>query len=98
MENCLADPGCNAATFASRDQSCWLKKNVPAATPRTGVTSFVRQKDGAAGPLTAAATQAVTSVPAGSPAPVATKKSPGFAWPAAAIGSLGVLVLLRKAA
>ncbi len=98
MENCLGQPECNAATFVLRDQSCWLKKNVPVATPRTGVTSFVRQKDGAAGPVTAAATQAGTAAPAGSPAPVATKKSPGFAWPAAAIGCLGVLALLRKAA
>ena len=98
MENCLDQPECNAATFASRDQSCWLKKNVPVATPRTGVTSFVRQKEGAAGPVTPSATQAGTAAPAGTPAPVATKKSPGFGWAAAAIGCLGVLVTLRKAA
>ena len=97
MENCLADPGCNAATFASRDQSCWLKKNVPVATRRTGVTSFVRQKEGAAGPVVASATQAGAAAPAGTPAPAATKKSPGFVWPVAAIGCLGVLAFLRKA-
>ena len=98
MENCLDQPECNAATFASRDQSCWLKKNVPAATPRTGVISFVRQKEGAAGPVTASATQAGTAAPAGTPAPAATKKSPGFGWAAAAIGCLGVMAFLRKAA
>ena len=97
MENCLDQPECNAATFASRDQSCWLKKNVPVATQRTGMISFVRQKDGAAGPVTASITQAVPADPAGTPAPAATKKSPGFAWPAAAIGCLGVLAVLRKA-
>jgi hypothetical protein len=98
MENCMGQPECNAATFASRDQSCWLKKNVPVATQRTGVTSFIRQKEGAAGPVTASATQAGTAVPPGSPAPVATKKSPGFEWVAAVIGCLGVLAFIRKAA
>jgi len=98
MENCLGQPECNAATFASRDQSCWLKKNVPVATQRTGVTSFVRQNEGAAGPVTVLATPAGTTGPAGSPAPVATKKSPGFGWAAAAIGCLGVLAVIRKEA
>ena len=98
MENCLADPGCNAATFAARDQSCWLKKNVPVATPRNGVTSFVRQKAGAAGPVTASVTQATAAAPAGTPAPAPTKKSPGFGWIAAAAGCAGVLALFRKAA
>ena len=98
MENCLGEPECNAATFAPHDQSCWLKKNVPVATQRTGMTSFIRQKEGASGPVTASVTQAVTAAPAGTPAPAATTKSPGFAWPAAAIGCLGVLALLRKAA
>jgi len=98
MENCLGQPECNAATFASRDQSCWLKKNVPAATQRTGMTSFIRQKEEATGPVTASATQAGTAAPAGTPAPAATKKSPGFAWAGTAIGCLGVLALRRKAA
>jgi alpha-2-macroglobulin len=97
MENCLGQPECNAATFASRDQSCWLKKTVPVATQRTGVISFVRQKEGAAGPVTSSATQAGIAAPAGSPAPAATKKSPGFGWAAAVSGCLGVLVILRKA-
>jgi hypothetical protein len=98
MENCLGLPECNAATFASRDQSCWLKKNVPVATQRSGMTSFLRQKEGAAGPVTASATQAGTAAPAGTPAPAATRKSPGFGWAAAAIGCLGVLAFIRKAA
>lgn len=98
MENCLDQPECNAATFALRDQSCWLKTNVPAATQRTGVTSFVRQKEGATIPVTVSATQAGTAVPAGTPAPAATKKSPGFVWSVTAIGCLGVLAFLRKAA
>jgi hypothetical protein len=98
MENCLSQASCNAATFASRDNSCWLKEKVPVATQRSGMTSFLRQKEGAAGPVTASATQAGTAALAGTPAPVATKKSPGFEWPAAAIGCLGVLALLRKAA
>jgi hypothetical protein len=98
MENCRDQPECNAATFASRDQSCWLKKNVPVATHRTGVTSFVRQKEGASGPVTVLATPAATAAPAGTPLPAATKKSPGFGWAVAAIGCAGVLVFLRKAA
>jgi hypothetical protein len=98
MENCLADPRCNAATFAARDNSCWLKENVPVATQRTGATSFLRQKEGASGPVTASSTQAGAAAPAGTPAPAATKKSPGFEWTVAAIGCLGVLALLRKAA
>jgi len=98
MENCLNQASCNAATFAARDNSCWLKEKVPVATQRTGMTSFIRQKEGAGGPVTASATQAGTAAPAGTPAPVATKKSPGFGWAAAAIGCLGVLVILRKAA
>ena len=98
MENCLNQASCNAATFAARDNSCWLKEKVPVATQRNGMTSFIRQKEGAGGPVTASATQAGTAAPAGTPAPVATKKSPGFGWAAAAIGCLGVLVILRKAA
>ena len=98
MENCLNLASCNAATFASRDNSCWLKENVPAATQRSGATSFIRQKEGASGPVTAMATQAGVAVPAGTPAPAATKKSPGFGWAAAAIGCLGVLAILRKGA
>jgi PAN domain len=98
MENCLNQPACSAATFAARDQSCWLKEKVPVATQRSGMTSFVRQKEGAAGPVTASATQAGIAAPAGSPVPVATKKSPGFGWAAAAMGCLGVLAFLRKAA
>ncbi len=98
MENCLKQASCNAATFASRDNSCWLKENVPAATPRSGATSFIRQKEGAAGPVTASTTQAGNAAPARTPAPAATKKSPGFAWPLAAIGCLGVRALLRKGA
>jgi hypothetical protein len=53
---------------------------------------------GATGPDTVSATQAGTGGPAGSPAPVATKKAPGFGRAAAATGCPGVLVLLRKAA
>jgi len=98
MENCLNQPECNAATFASRDNSCWFKKDIPVATQRTGATSFLRQKEGASGPVTASATQAGAAAPTGTPAPAATKKSPGFEWTAAAIGCLGVLALLRKAA
>lgn len=98
MENCLGQPACNAATFAARDSSCWLKENVPVATQRTGMTSFIRQKEGATGPVTASVTQAGTVAPAGSLVPVATKKSPGFGWAAAAIGCLGMLALLRKVA
>jgi hypothetical protein len=98
MENCLNQASCNAATFAARDQSCWLKEKVPVATQRTGMTSFLRQKDGAAGPVTVSATQAGTAAPAGTPAPAATRKSPGFEWAAAAIGCLGMLAFIRKAA
>ena len=39
-----------------------------------------------------------TVAPEESPAPAATKKSPGFGWAVAAIGCLGVLAFLRKAA
>jgi hypothetical protein len=98
MENCLNQASCNAATFAVRDQSCWLKENVPVANPRNGMTSFLRQKEGAAGPVTAYATQAGTATPARTPAPASTQKSPGFGWAAAAIGCLAVLAFLRKAA
>ena len=98
MENCLADPGCNAATFASHDQSCWLKKTVPVATARTGMTSFIRQRDGASGPVTPSATQAVTTAPAGTPAPAATQKSPGFGWALAVTGCTAMLALTRKTA
>jgi hypothetical protein len=97
MENCLGQPACNAATFAARDNSCWLKEDVPVATQRNGMTSFIRQKEGAAGPVTASVTQAGTVAPAESPVPAATK-SPGFGWAAAAIGCLGVLAVIRKAA
>jgi hypothetical protein len=97
-ENCLNLASCNAATFASRDNSCWLKEKVPVASQRSGMTSFIRQKEGATGPVTASATQAGTAVPAGTPAPAATKKSPGFGWAAATIGCLGVLAFLRKTA
>jgi hypothetical protein len=98
MENCLNQVSCNAATFAARDQSCWLKEKVPVASQRSGMTSFIRQREGATGPVTASATQAGTAAPAGTPAPAATSKSPGFGWAATAIGCLGVLALIRKAA
>ncbi len=94
-ENCLNQPVCNAATFAARDQSCWLKEKVPVATQRSGMTSFIRQKAGAAGPVTASATQASTAAPAGTPAPVATKKSPGFEGIFAVLGCLGILMIRR---
>lgn len=98
MENCLNQVSCNAATFAARDQSCWLKEKVPVASQRSGMTSFIRQREGATGPVTASATQAGTAAPAGTPAHAATSKSPGFGWVATAIGCLGVLALIRKAA
>ena len=98
MENCLNRVSCNAATFASRDNSCWLKENVPVATQRSGMTSFLRQKEGATGPVTASATQATPAAPAGTPVPAATQKSPGFGWAAAAIGFTGLLALAGKAA
>lgn len=95
MENCLARADCNGATFVARDNSCWLKENVPPASEREGMTSFIRQKEGAgAGP--APVSQAGSAAPATTQAPAATKKSPGFGWAAAAIGCTGVLALLRK--
>src|SRR5512147_1021958 len=47
-DNCLARANCNGATFVSWDNSCWLKENVPPASEREGMTSFLRQKEGAA--------------------------------------------------
>lgn len=97
-DNCLARANCNGATFVPSDSSCWLKENLPPASDREGMTSFVRQKEGATGPSAPVVTQAGTVALAGTPAPAATKKSPGFGWAAAAYGCLGVLALLRKAA
>jgi hypothetical protein len=77
---CLNDPACNAATYLPRDQSCWLKQTVPAATARPGVTSFVKVR-GDAEPTQAA------------PSAATTKKSPGFEVLAGVLGCLGVLAL-----
>jgi hypothetical protein len=92
-ENCLNQASCNAATFAARDQSCWLKEKVPVATQRNGATSFIRQKTGAASPVTVSPTQAGAGNAGGSQAPVATKKSPGFGWTTTVIGGLCVLAM-----
>lgn len=98
MENCLNQPACNAATFAARDQSCWLKENVPVATQRGGATSFIRQKGGAAGTVTASTTQAGAGIPAVSAPAVGAKKTPGFGMAAAIIGCLSALAMHRKPA
>jgi hypothetical protein len=98
MENCLNQPACNAATFAARDQSCWLKEKVPVATQRSGMTSFIRQKAGAAGTVMITPAQAGAGNAEGSPAPVETKKTPGFGWTAAVMGGLAALAMLRKPA
>jgi hypothetical protein len=97
MENCLGRADCNGATFVERDSSCWLKENVPPASEREGMTSFLRQKEGAPGAAAVSSPPAGTTVPAGTPVPAATKKSPGFAW-TAATGCLGVLVVLGRKA
>jgi hypothetical protein len=82
---CLSDPACYAATYLARDQSCWLKQTVPAATPRTGVVSFVKVRGEAQSPPAAQTAQPVTT----------TRKSPGFELLAAVIGCVGVLALRK---
>lgn len=98
MENCLNQASCNAATFASRDNSCWLKENVPVATRRSGATSFIRQKAGAAGTVTASTTQAGAGIPAASVPAMGAKKTPGFGMAVAMIGCLSALAMLEKPA
>lgn len=75
-EYCLNQPGCNAATWVARDQSCWLKETVPAATTRTGVVSFLRVKSQ---PPAAPAATIAGKEAAGSTGGVAVTSSPSGA-------------------
>jgi hypothetical protein len=80
-EGCMNDAACNAGTFNPRDQSCWLKQVVPAASARPGVTSFLKVQGNA------------EAMPAAT-APT-TKKSPGFEASIAVLGCLGMLGLKK---
>lgn len=92
-EACLNDAVCNACTFNPRDQSCWLKEVVPAASARPGITSYVKVRgDEQATPAAPAAKATQAEQPPMEPRPT---ESPGFEFALAITGCAGVLAARR---